>query len=102
MQTIQRKKGGQEQNIRQNLNQGQIYGGPIRTRHGEHDCIIGIMTWEPLPLLMCHQLQGHWILNGTLICLLGEFGNIGLHVRSCNTKTNASYNDIYLISYSSS
>jgi hypothetical protein len=23
---IQRKKGGQEQNIRQNLNQGQIYG----------------------------------------------------------------------------
>jgi hypothetical protein len=27
---IQRKKGGQEQDIRQNLNQGQIYGGPIK------------------------------------------------------------------------
>jgi hypothetical protein len=27
---IQSIKGGQEQNIRQNLNQGQIYGGPIK------------------------------------------------------------------------
>jgi len=27
---IQRKKGGQEENIRQNLNQGQIYGGCIK------------------------------------------------------------------------
>lgn len=26
------KKGGQEQNIRQNLNEGKIYGGPIK--HG--------------------------------------------------------------------
>jgi hypothetical protein len=72
-----------------------------KTRYNEHHCIIGTMTWEPLPLLMCHQLQGHWILNGTVICLLGDFDKIGLHVQSCITKTNASYNDIYLIRYSS-
>jgi hypothetical protein len=67
---IQRKKGGQKQNIRQNFEPRSNIWRSYKTRYGEHDCIIGTMTWEPLPLLMCHQLRGHWIPNGTLICLL--------------------------------